>query len=90
MSNLPSDVHAGFVAQIQNEIDCPINRKKSGGYSLWNPDRFEIMHELRMHLPKLGKALVLDDRRAIREHAADLALTCMKAYELFGEEPPTK
>jgi hypothetical protein len=71
-----------FVEAMNHELAA--NQHK-GDWSKWVPDVAQIQGELYHHLDKLNSAVMLGNPAAVREHAADLALIAMKAFQTFGE-----
>lgn len=94
-ATIPDFIRAGFTARMQAELAAPENLAKNsdvGGWAGWQPNRFQLMHEMRMHILKLdlamqaaSKATATDaDRDLVSHHAADMANYAMKISETHG------
>jgi hypothetical protein len=74
MSLVPAD----FIARIEAEIEA--NQHK-GDWPKVKMSPLRISLEINHHAAKLARAYLNEEPERIREHAADIAATCLKAWQ---------
>lgn len=77
-------VRPEFVARMEAEMRANSHKNAPGTFADWAPTLEELVREMELHSEKLHKALREGRRDKVAEHAADCALNCMKAHQLFG------
>lgn len=73
-----SNINLDFVMAMENQL---VENSHKGQWDLWNPEADEVISELKHHLEKLIFALETRSITGTKEHSADVANICSKAFE---------
>lgn len=74
-------VRPEFTARMGAEL---VANSHKGNWDQWRPTAAALIDEIWHHQCKLRAALLAGDQARVAEHAADVALYCMKAHEMYG------
>lgn len=74
-----SNINLEFVMEMENQL---IENSHKGQWDLWNPEAEEVISELKHHFDKLVFAIETRSIVKTKEHSADLANICSKAFEV--------